>query len=76
MVNTHGTALDGAAEPRREFYEWECGCYYDRTSVNNDTLTLRTHMCGVHFDAGMERVSRTLDKGEQLTIDLPSREGD
>lgn len=56
-------------EPYREYYEWECGCYYERKSPDE----FRFRVCSLCWDAKMELLDNlVLDQSAQLTLLLSS----
>jgi len=57
-----------------EVKHFDCGCFYQRESVGDETLILRMEVCSLCMNTQFSMLS-AIDNSAQLTIDLPSREG-
>lgn len=57
----------------------DCGCWHEThySAVGSDVTLIRLEICGECFDSAAAHLEKlTLDKGSQLTLPLPSAEGD
>lgn len=55
----------------------DCGCWHEThySPLDGDITLIRMEICGKCFEAAGDYLD-TLDKHKQLTLDLPSAEGD
>lgn len=58
-----------------DFYEWECGCWTEVAyePFGSSQELIKAMICTKCFEGSLELLEE-LDKGRQLTLDLPSPE--
>jgi len=57
-----------------EFYEFECGCWFHRESIGDQTLVLKMQVCELCMATQYTNLE-ALDKSNQLTLGLASATG-
>lgn len=56
---------------------YKCGCWYTRSYDEDGLCMIRAQVCSNCFDQFHDALEKlTLDERSQLTLDLPSTEGD